>query len=98
VSSLNSHTSNTSNPHSVTAAQAGADPTGSAAAVQTNLTTHTGSTAIHVPAVGTAGQVLTVVTGAPAWAASVILESPTVKRIKVDTAGTDSDTLYISTT
>ena len=33
------------NPHDVTAAQAGADPVGSASAVQTNLNTHTGEVA-----------------------------------------------------
>lgn len=37
---LDSHVANTSNPHSTTAAQVGADPVGSAAAVQTNLDTH----------------------------------------------------------
>lgn len=37
------HISSQSNPHAVTAAQVGADPAGSAAAVQTSLTAHTGS-------------------------------------------------------
>lgn len=37
------HISSQSNPHAVTAAQVGADPVGSAAAVQTSLTAHTGS-------------------------------------------------------
>jgi hypothetical protein len=37
---LNAHVADTANPHSVTAAQAGADPVGSAAAVQANLDTH----------------------------------------------------------
>lgn len=37
------HISATNNPHAVTAAQVGADPAGSAAAVQTSLTAHTGS-------------------------------------------------------
>jgi hypothetical protein len=41
---LDTHVADTSNPHSVTAAQAGADPTGSAAAVQANLTTHEADT------------------------------------------------------
>ena len=35
-----SHVGDFGNPHNVTAAQAGADPAGSAAAVQSNLTTH----------------------------------------------------------
>ena len=38
------HISSQSNPHAVTAAQVGADPAGSAAAVQTSLTAHTGNT------------------------------------------------------
>ncbi len=38
------HLSNTSNPHAVTAAQVGADVAGSAAAVQSNLNTHTSDT------------------------------------------------------
>jgi hypothetical protein len=42
---LTTHTSNTGNPHSVTAVQVGADPAGSAAAVNTALTTHTSNTA-----------------------------------------------------
>lgn len=37
---LDTHVANVSNPHSVTAAQAGADPAGSAATVQGNLDTH----------------------------------------------------------
>lgn len=41
------HIDSTSNPHGVTAAQAGADPAGSAAAVQTNLTTHEGDASAH---------------------------------------------------
>lgn len=44
TSALTAHTSNTSNPHSVTAAQVGADPSGSAAAVQSNLDAHTSNT------------------------------------------------------
>lgn len=39
---LDAHLASVANPHGVTAAQAGADPAGSAAAVQTNLTTHEG--------------------------------------------------------
>lgn len=41
TSDLTSHTGNKSNPHGVTAAQVGADPSGSASAVQSNLDTHT---------------------------------------------------------
>ena len=41
---LSNHTSNTSNPHNVTATQVGADPAGSAQGVQDNLDTHTGNT------------------------------------------------------
>ncbi len=41
---LDDHTSDTSNPHNVTAAQAGADPVGSASSVQDNLDTHTSDT------------------------------------------------------
>lgn len=37
---LDTHVADDTNPHSVTAAQAGADPAGSAAAVQGNLDTH----------------------------------------------------------
>jgi len=37
---LTAHTGDSDNPHAVTAAKAGADPVGSAAAVQTNLDTH----------------------------------------------------------
>lgn len=44
---LTTHIGDATNPHGVTAAQAGADPSGSAAAVQTNLDTHTGTTSIH---------------------------------------------------
>ena len=43
-SNLDSHTGNTGNPHSVTAAQANADPAGSAATVQSNLDTHATNT------------------------------------------------------
>lgn len=80
ATSLGAHTGNTDNPHQVTAAQAGADPTGTAeskvsahnssesahsdirtalagketagaaAAVQTNLDSHTGNTTVHVTA------------------------------------------------
>jgi len=39
-SALDVHEADAANPHSVTAAQAGADPAGSAAAVQTDLDTH----------------------------------------------------------
>ena len=42
-----SHVTDTSNPHHVTAAQAGADPAGSAAAVQANLDTHAADPAAH---------------------------------------------------
>lgn len=38
---LAEHVADETNPHGVTAAQVGADPSGSAAAVQTNLNTHT---------------------------------------------------------
>ena len=38
---FDSHTSNKSNPHGVTASQVGADPAGSASGVQTNLNSHT---------------------------------------------------------
>lgn len=38
------HIADKSNPHAVTAAQVGADPAGSASAVQTDLDTHTGAT------------------------------------------------------
>ena len=41
---ISSHTGDTNNPHGVTAAQAGADPAGSADAVQTNLDSHTAAT------------------------------------------------------
>lgn len=41
---LDTHIGNTSNPHSVTAAQVGADPVGSAQAVQDNLDTHEADT------------------------------------------------------
>jgi len=41
------HLSDTNNPHNVTASQAGADPAGSAAAVQNNLDTHAADPAAH---------------------------------------------------
>jgi hypothetical protein len=41
---LDSHIADLANPHAVTAAQAGADPAGSAATVQGNLTAHEGDT------------------------------------------------------
>ncbi len=41
---LSTHVGDTGNPHSVTASQVGADPTGSADAVQANLDTHTADT------------------------------------------------------
>ena len=44
---INSHITNTNNPHHTTAASVGADPIGSAAAVQTNLTNHTTDVTIH---------------------------------------------------
>lgn len=44
AAALAGHTSDTDNPHEVTAAQAGADPTGSADAVQANLDTHEADT------------------------------------------------------
>lgn len=47
ASDLSTHIGDTSNPHSVTAAQAGADPAGSAAAVQSSLDTHSGDATIH---------------------------------------------------
>lgn len=40
VAALAAHLANKTNPHGVTAAQVGADPSGSAAAVQKNLTDH----------------------------------------------------------
>lgn len=57
ITDLISHLANKSNPHGVTAAQVGADPVGSAAAVQTNLNTlndefddHTENADIHFTA------------------------------------------------
>lgn len=44
------HVGRTDNPHSVTAAQVGADPSGSAAAVQSNLNAHAGNTTAHLTA------------------------------------------------
>ena len=41
---LDAHIANLSNPHATTAAQVGADPAGSASAVQTNLTAHENDT------------------------------------------------------
>ena len=41
---LNAHVGDTANPHAVTAAQAGADPAGSASTVQGNLDTHEADT------------------------------------------------------
>lgn len=41
---IDSHLANTSNPHGTTAVQVGADPVGSAAAVQSNLNSHTSNT------------------------------------------------------
>jgi len=40
---IDNHIASNANPHGTTAAQVGADPSGSAAAVQTNLNTHTGN-------------------------------------------------------
>lgn len=48
------HVGTTNNPHSVTAAQAGADPTGSASGVQSNLTAHVEATGTNVHGLGTA--------------------------------------------
>lgn len=45
---LAAHTGDTQNPHGVTAAQVGADPTGSAAAVQASLNTHEADAVKHV--------------------------------------------------
>jgi hypothetical protein len=42
-----SHVTDTNNPHNVTAAQAGADPAGSAAAVQSNLDSHGANPSAH---------------------------------------------------
>ena len=42
---LNTHITDTANPHAVTATQVGADPAGSADTVQANLDTHTADTA-----------------------------------------------------
>ena len=47
IVNADAHTALTDNPHGVTAAQAGADPAGSAAGVQSNLDAHTGDAAIH---------------------------------------------------
>jgi hypothetical protein len=46
-SDLSTHTLDTGNPHEVTALQAGADPVGSAAAVQSALNAHSGDSTIH---------------------------------------------------
>lgn len=45
VDLVDAHADLTNNPHLVTAAQAGADPAGSASGVQSNLTTHEGDSA-----------------------------------------------------
>jgi hypothetical protein len=50
---LLAHIADTGNPHSVTAVQVGADPAGSAATVQTNLTTHEDLTGTAVHGLGT---------------------------------------------
>lgn len=50
VADLISHIANKSNPHHVTAEQAGADVSGAAAAVQAKLNAHTGNSGIHVTA------------------------------------------------
>ena len=44
ITNLDAHRANILNPHQVTAVQVGADPTGSASAVQGNLDTHTANT------------------------------------------------------
>ena len=44
LSNVPDHIASQNNPHNVTAEQAGADPSGSAAAVQTNLDSHTSNT------------------------------------------------------
>lgn len=44
---LDDHLADLDNPHEVTAVQAGADPAGSAAAVQSNLVTHENSPDVH---------------------------------------------------
>lgn len=44
------HIANKDNPHGVTAAQAGADKTGAAAAVQSNLDVHASNTTVHITA------------------------------------------------
>ena len=49
-SSLDAHINNKENPHGATAVQVGADPAGSAAAVQANLTAHEGDAVKHVTA------------------------------------------------
>lgn len=46
-SDLSSHVLDTGNPHAVTALQAGADPAGSASAVQDALDLHTGDSTVH---------------------------------------------------
>lgn len=43
LAAINNHINNKNNPHSVTAEQVGADPSGSAEAVQTNLSNHIGN-------------------------------------------------------
>lgn len=47
---LAAHIANKNNPHNVTAEQVGADTSGSAAAVQSNLNTHSGDTTKHITA------------------------------------------------
>ena len=47
---IDTHIADTANPHGVTAAQAGADPAGSAATVQGNLDTHAADTDLHITA------------------------------------------------
>lgn len=49
-SSLAAHINNKENPHGTTAAQVGADPAGSAAGVQANLTAHEGDAVKHITA------------------------------------------------
>ena len=62
TTTVNNHIGNVSNPHGVTAAQIGAATTAGLATLTTSLTNHTAS-ALHIPAGGVAGQVLTKDTG-----------------------------------
>lgn len=67
LNDVDDHLVDTGNPHSVTAVQAGADPAGSASAVQTNLDTHKGAAqddhTIYALADGSRGSFATVAQG-----------------------------------